>query len=205
LSDCPVPVKTDVGQVDLVLRLSDGRSEKIRDSQIYFHWYKILGLLYKRALFDLQFVHNLFWFKLKWNARSKLFYIVSFIVPPCFGEVQGHWQNYSRNLRNALMKGNINIWNIRTRITPERTLKIIGYQFGAKFKLVFCTKYDRGLDLCFWEILKPLKWTNITSFFLIWLKRCTKIFISVNLNKILCFRHLFLVKKIYLDTHYWYI
>jgi len=28
-------------------------------------------------------------------------------------------------------------------------------------------KYDRGLDLVFWEILKPLKWTNITSFFLI--------------------------------------
>ena len=63
---CPIPVKTDVGQVDLVLRLSDGTSEKIRDSQtcrydghIYFHWYKILGL-YKRALFDLQFVHNLF-------------------------------------------------------------------------------------------------------------------------------------------------
>jgi hypothetical protein len=25
-------------------------------------------------LFDLQFVHNLFWLKLKWNARSKLFY-----------------------------------------------------------------------------------------------------------------------------------
>jgi hypothetical protein len=49
---CPIPVKTDVGQVDLVLRLSDG--------QIYFHWYKILGLLYKRALFDLQFVHNSF-------------------------------------------------------------------------------------------------------------------------------------------------
>ena len=44
ISDCPVPVKTDVGQVDLVLRLSDGTSEKIRDSQtcrydgqIYFH------------------------------------------------------------------------------------------------------------------------------------------------------------------------
>ena len=78
---CPVPVKTDVWQVDLVLRLSDGTSEKIRDSktcwyngQIYFHWYKILGLLYKRALSDLQFVHNLFWLKLKWNARSKLFY-----------------------------------------------------------------------------------------------------------------------------------
>jgi hypothetical protein len=27
-------------------------------------------------------------------------------------------------------------------------------------------KYDRGLDSGFWEILKPLKWTNITSFFL---------------------------------------
>jgi hypothetical protein len=80
---CPVPVKTDVGQVDLVLWLSDGTSEKIRDSktcwyngQIYFHWYKILGLLYKRALFDFQFVHNLFWLKLKWNARSKLFYCI---------------------------------------------------------------------------------------------------------------------------------
>ena len=80
---CPIPVKTDVEQVDLVLRLSDGTSEKIRDSQtcrydgqIYFHWYKILGLLYKRALFDLQFVQNLFWLKLKWNARSKLFYCI---------------------------------------------------------------------------------------------------------------------------------
>jgi hypothetical protein len=30
-----------------------------------------------------------------------------------------------------------------------------------------CAKYDRGLDLGFWEILKRLKWTNITSFFLI--------------------------------------
>jgi hypothetical protein len=34
-------------------------------------------------------------------------------------------------------------------------VKIIGYQFGTKFKLVFCVKYDRGLDLDFWEILKP--------------------------------------------------
>jgi hypothetical protein len=83
LSDCPVPVKTDVEQVDLVLRLSDGTSEKIRDSQayrydgqIYFHWYNKLDLLYKRALFDLQFVHNLFWLKLKWNVRSKLFYCI---------------------------------------------------------------------------------------------------------------------------------
>ena len=61
---CPIPVKTDVEQIDLVLRLSDGTSEKIGDSQacrydgqIYFHWYKILDLLYKRALFDLQFVY----------------------------------------------------------------------------------------------------------------------------------------------------
>jgi hypothetical protein len=38
--------------------------------------HKILGLLYKRALFDLQFVYNLFWLKLKWNARSKLFYCI---------------------------------------------------------------------------------------------------------------------------------
>ena len=29
LSNWPVPVKTDVGQVDLVLRLSDGTSEEI--------------------------------------------------------------------------------------------------------------------------------------------------------------------------------
>jgi hypothetical protein len=42
-------------------------------------------------------------------------------------------------------------------------LKIIGYQFGTKFKLVFCAKYDRGLDLGFWEILKPLKWINILN------------------------------------------
>ena len=27
---CPIPVKTDVGQVDLALRLSDGTNEKIR-------------------------------------------------------------------------------------------------------------------------------------------------------------------------------
>jgi hypothetical protein len=38
-----------------------------------------LGLLYKRALFDLQFVHNLFWLKLKWNARWKLLLYLSFL------------------------------------------------------------------------------------------------------------------------------
>jgi hypothetical protein len=51
------------------------------------------------------------------------------------------------------------------KLYNKRVLKFIGYQFGAK--LVFCAKYDRELDLGFWEILKPLKWTNITSFFLI--------------------------------------
>ena len=60
---CPVPVKTDVGQV----KKSDSQTCRY-DRQIYFHWYKILGLLYKRAPFNLQFVHNLFWLKLKWNA-----------------------------------------------------------------------------------------------------------------------------------------
>ena len=59
-------------------------------------------------------------------------------------------------------------------MTPERTRK--NYRISI---LIFCAKYDRGLDLGFWEILKPLKWTNITSFFLIWLKRSTKIFISL--------------------------
>ena len=110
---CPIPVKTNVGQIDLVLRLSDGTNEKIRDSQacrydrqIYFHWYKILGLLYK--------------IKLKWNARSKLFY--------CIIYRSSIWSSrtltkLNHNLRNALMNGHINIWNIRTRITPERTLK----------------------------------------------------------------------------------
>ena len=41
---------------------------------------KILGLLYKRALFDLQFVHNLFWLKLKVKRQIKTLFIVSFIV-----------------------------------------------------------------------------------------------------------------------------
>jgi hypothetical protein len=39
----------------------------------------------------LQFVHNLFWLKLKWNARSKLFYCI--IYRSSINEVQGHWQN----------------------------------------------------------------------------------------------------------------
>jgi hypothetical protein len=45
-------------------------------------------------------------------------------------------------------------------------MQIIG-QWPTPNGNVFCVKYDRELDLGFWEILKPLKWTNITSFFLI--------------------------------------
>jgi hypothetical protein len=113
---CPIPVKTDVRQVDLVLRLSDG--------QIYFHWYKILGLLYKTALFDLQFLHNLFWLKLKWNARSKLFYCIIYRSSRhALMKFKDIDKIKSRNLRNALMNWNINIWNIKTRIIPERTCK----------------------------------------------------------------------------------
>jgi hypothetical protein len=29
INACPIPVKTDIGQVDLVSRLSDGTSEKL--------------------------------------------------------------------------------------------------------------------------------------------------------------------------------
>ena len=59
--------------------------------------------------------------------------------------------------------------------------------------LNFCAKYDRGLDLGFGEILKPLKWINITSFFLIktngWKDPLKILYLkfSVNLTKILCF------------------
>jgi hypothetical protein len=63
--------------------------------------------------------------------------------------------------------------DINKRVLNWRfTLVLIKINYGqinrallAKFKLVFCAKYDSGLDLGFWEILKPLKWTNITNFF----------------------------------------
>jgi hypothetical protein len=45
---------------------------------------------------------------------------------------------------------------VSTAILQTGHVKIIGYQFGAKFKLVFCAKYDRGLDLGFWEILAAI-------------------------------------------------
>jgi hypothetical protein len=62
-------------------------ASSIINVQIYFHWYRILGLLHKRALFDLQFVHNLFWLKLKWNARSKLFYCIIYRWTGMFGNL----------------------------------------------------------------------------------------------------------------------
>jgi hypothetical protein len=52
-------------------------------------------------------------------------------------------------------------------ITSDWTRKNYRISIGAKFKLAFCAKSDRGLDIGFWEILKSLKCTNITSFFLI--------------------------------------
>jgi hypothetical protein len=48
-------------------------------------------------------------------------------------------------------------------------------QYQAFSAVAACAKYDRGLDLGFWEILKPLKWTNITSFFLIKTNGCKDI------------------------------
>ena len=47
------------------------------DGQIYFHWYKILGLLYKRALFDLQFI--LIKTKVKHQIKTLLLYHLSFL------------------------------------------------------------------------------------------------------------------------------
>jgi hypothetical protein len=63
-----------------------------------------------------------------------------------------------------------------------RHVKLSDINLVSKFKLVFCAKYDRGLDLGFWEILKPLKWTKYYKLFPDedkWLKRSTKIFISL--------------------------
>ena len=129
MSDCPVPVKTDVEQVDLVLRLSDGTSEKIRDSQtcrydgqIYFHWYKTLGLLYKRALFDLQFFHNLFWLKLKWNARSKLFYCIIYHSSMLWWSSRTLTKLKSQS-QKRFNERKYQYLKYRTRITPERTHK----------------------------------------------------------------------------------
>jgi hypothetical protein len=123
---------------------------------------QILGLLYKRALFDLQFVHNLFWLKLKWNAISKLFYCIIYHSSmlwwssrtltklklqsqKCFNERKYKYLKY----KNKNRTGHINI---------------IGYQFGPKFKVVFCAKYERtwfmllGNNLWNGQILQAFSW-----------------------------------------------
>jgi hypothetical protein len=90
-STCPTSVFTGIGQTLMSrpdILVIDFYALHIRTIHCH-HWYKILVLLYKRALFGLQFVHNLFWLKLKWNTRSKLFYWYHL---SCFDEVQGHWQ-----------------------------------------------------------------------------------------------------------------
>ena len=141
LQPASVPVKTDVGQVHLVLRLSDGTSENVRFSnvpvrrQIYFHWHKLLGLLYQRALFDLQCVHNLFWLKLEWNARSKLcfFYHLSFSMLWWSSRTLTKLKSQSQKRFN---ERNINIWNIRTIITPERTRK--NYRISICYQIYTC-------------------------------------------------------------------
>jgi hypothetical protein len=70
----------------------------------------------------------------------------------------------NRFVRRTGMFGNLIFSLVKQQLLRNGHVKMIGYQFGANFKLVFCAKYDIGLDLGFWEILKPLKWTNITSF-----------------------------------------
>ena len=88
MSDCPVPVKTNVGQVDLVLRSFDGTSEKI------------------------SFLHAL----MKFKDIDKIKVAISEML----------YLKYKN--KNHSLNGHV---------------KIIGYQFGAKFKLVFCAKYER--------------------------------------------------------------
>ena len=78
-------VKTNVGQIDLVLRLSDGTSEKTEIPKRAGTTDKYIptGIIYwvccikEPCLISwIQFVHNSFWLKLKWNARSKFFYCI---------------------------------------------------------------------------------------------------------------------------------
>jgi hypothetical protein len=85
----------------------------------------------------------------------------------------------NRFVHRTGMFGNLWFFHLEQESLRNAHVKIIGYQFGTKFKLVFCAKYDRGLDLGFWEILKPLKWTNCTSFFLIVITHICVIYIFV--------------------------
>jgi hypothetical protein len=60
-------------------------------------------------------------------------------------------------IKDALMNKNINIWNIRTRITPDRTRNNYQISIWHKFKLVFYAKYDRGFDLLSVLLLDDIK------------------------------------------------
>ena len=113
------------------------------DGQIYFHWYKILGLLYKRALFDLQFAHNLFWLKLKWNARSKLFICIIYRSSIWSSRTLTKLKSQSQKRFNERKYLYLKYKNKNHSGTNTQKLSI---SICAKFKLVFCAKYDR-LDL----------------------------------------------------------
>jgi hypothetical protein len=63
------------------------------------NWYPIIFTC--PSLFDLQFVHNLFWLKLKWNARSKLFYCIiyrSFMLwwSWCWHQWRSRWSGWAK-------------------------------------------------------------------------------------------------------------
>ena len=110
------------------------------------------------------FRHKISW-KIKWNARSKLFYCIIFRCSmlwwssrtltkksqsqKCFNERKYQYLKYKKKNHsgpNTYKLSNINL-------APNLNLSVV--------------QNMRGLDFGFWEILKPLKWTNITSFFLI--------------------------------------
>jgi hypothetical protein len=70
----------------------------------------------------LQFVHNLFWLNLKWNTRSKLFYFIIYRASMLWWSSRTLTKLKSQS-QKRFNERNINIWNIRTRITPDRTHK----------------------------------------------------------------------------------
>ena len=59
LSDCPLPVKTDIGQVDLVSNLSDGTSDK-NYCPTFWRLFSIIKMCCFVILTDKNFVNNYF-------------------------------------------------------------------------------------------------------------------------------------------------
>jgi hypothetical protein len=72
LSDCPVPVKTNVGQVDLVLRLSDGTSEKNRFPNVPVRRTNHL-------VFHISFNQNKLW--TNWRSNITLIQQTQYFIP----------------------------------------------------------------------------------------------------------------------------